>query len=107
MSATIYEDFISKFMPENTTEKTASNVLKLIVFLVGIVCTGLVYIVEHLGGILPLAIAFSAVCGGPLLGMFTLGILVPRCNSKVLFAVVAFSAAPSGFRGRSGARCSV
>lgn len=85
MSATIYEDFVSKFMPASTTERTASNVLKLIVILVGITCTALVYIVEHLGGVLPLAIAFAAVCAGPSLGLFSLGILVPRCNSKVFY----------------------
>lgn len=83
MSATIYEDFVSKFMPASTSEKTASNVLKLIVLIAGILCTVLVYVVEHLGGILPLSIAFVGICGGPSLGLFSLGILVPRCNSKV------------------------
>lgn len=83
MSATIYEDFVSKFMPVSTTEKTASNCLKLIVLICGIVCAALVYVVEHLGGILPLTVAFMGVCAGPPLGLFSLGILVPRCNSKV------------------------
>lgn len=83
MSATIYEDFVSRFMPASTSERTASNVLKLIVLVVGIFCTVLVYVVENLGGILPLTIAFGALCSGPSLGLFSLGILVPRCNSKV------------------------
>lgn len=67
------------------SEKTASNVLKLIVLATGLICTLLVFIIEKLGGILPLAIAFSSVTSGPVLGMFTLGILVPKCNSKVRF----------------------
>lgn len=84
VSATIYEDFIVKFVPTSTTEQTASsNVLKLIVLIAGVVCALLVYVVEHLGGILPLTIAFIGVCAGPSLGLFSLGILVPRCNSKV------------------------
>lgn len=84
MSATIYEDFVSKFMPASTSEKTASNILKLIVLVAGIVCASLVYVVEHLGGVLPLSISFMAICAGPSLGLFSLGILVPRCNSKVM-----------------------
>lgn len=83
MSATIYGDFVENFMPASTTEQTASNVLKLIVMIAGVTCAGLVYIVEHMGGILPLAVAFMGVCAGPSLGLFSLGILVPRCNSKV------------------------
>lgn len=70
-------------MPESTTEQTASNILKLIVLIVGVICAALVYVVEQLGGILPLSIAFVGICAGPSLGLFSLGILVPRCNSKV------------------------
>lgn len=105
MAATIYEDFISKFLPKSTTEKTASNILKLIVLLVGIVCTALVYIVENLGGILPLAIAFGAICSGPSVGLFSLGILVPRCNSRVSYNnifVIVKSSDRSHFRVLSG-----
>lgn len=105
MSATIYEDFISRFMPASTSERTASNVLKLIVLVVGIACTVLVYVVEHLGGILPLAISFGALCAGPSLGLFSLGILVPRSNSKVkslLWFISRVTGKLVRFRERSG-----
>lgn len=84
MSATIYKDFISDYMPASTSEQTASNVLKLIVLVVGVICTALVYLIKHLGGVLPLAIGFVGVCSGPSFGLFTLATLVPRCNSKVI-----------------------
>lgn len=84
LAATIYEDFIVKILPIKVSEKTGSNILKLIVLVVGIVCTILVYVIEHLGGVFPLAVAFASVTAGPLVGMFTLGILVPRCNAKVI-----------------------
>lgn len=83
LAATIYEDFIVKVLPVDVTEKTASNILKLIVMVTGTICTILVFVIEQLGGILPLAVAFTSVTAGPLVGMFTLGILVPRCNAKV------------------------
>lgn len=43
----------------------------------------MVYIVEHLGGLLALSIGLGSVAHGPLLGMFTLGMLFPRASSKV------------------------
>lgn len=49
----------------------------------GIICICLVFIVEKLGGILPLSIALGGVALGPTMGMFSLGMLVPRTNSKV------------------------
>lgn len=70
-------------MPTSPTEQTASNLLKVIVLIVGIICAILVYVVEHMGGILPLSIALVGICAGPSLGLFSLGILVPRCKSKV------------------------
>lgn len=72
-----------KLLPGEVSEKTASNILKLIVMMTGTICTILVFVIEQLGGILPLAVAFTSVTAGPLVGMFTLGILVPRCNAKV------------------------
>lgn len=70
-------------MSEDITQKTISNILKIIVLTVGIACTALVYVVEKLGGIFPLSVAITSVTTGPTLGMFTLGVLFPRANSKV------------------------
>lgn len=83
MAATIYKDFIAKALNEKVSENTASNILKAIVLVTGVLCTVLVFIIEHLGGILPLVVSFTSVTAGPLVGMFTLGILVPKCKAKV------------------------
>lgn len=74
-----------KFVPSGTSEKSASNTLKLIVVITGIVCTALVFVIEHLGGILALTFALGSLTAGPMLGLFTLGMLFPRVNSKVHF----------------------
>lgn len=84
LAGTLYEDFVIQWMPKNSTEKTHSNMLKLLVVILGVICTSMVYVVQHLGGILPLAIALTAIPAGPLLGLFVLGVLIPRANSKVL-----------------------
>lgn len=83
-AAIFYKDCIAKFVSPNITEKAASNILKLIVVVTGIICICLVFIVERLGGILPLSIALGGVALGPSMGMFSLGMLVPRSNSKVI-----------------------
>jgi sodium-coupled monocarboxylate transporter 8/12 len=85
MSGTIYEDFVSKRVPRTITEQSKSKILKLIVVVCGVVCTALVFVFEHLGGILQLSISFAGATGGPLLGMFTLGTLSRRANCKGVF----------------------
>lgn len=82
LAGTVYEDFVLKFMPKNATEKTASNVLKLIVIISGVIFTLLVYVVEQLGGIFPLALAFASVTSGPVWALFTLGMMFPKVHAK-------------------------
>lgn len=85
LSGTIFEDFVRKFVIKDITEQTKSNILKLIVAIAGIFCTALVFVFEHLGGILPMSLAFIGLTAGPLLGVFTLGILFRKANSKGAF----------------------
>lgn len=82
LSGIVYEDFISRYMPEKMREQTVSNILKLLVVIIGVFCTSLVYIVEHLGGVLPLVISMTSMATGPLMGIFTLGMFFPKANTK-------------------------
>lgn len=84
LAGTIYEDFISPFMPANTTEKRASDIMKIIVMINGALCTTLVFVVERLGGIIQLSYSLSGITAGPLIGLFTLGMLFPSANTKVI-----------------------
>nr|XP_022915692.1 sodium-coupled monocarboxylate transporter 2-like [Onthophagus taurus] len=80
LSATIYEDFISLFMPKNISQETVSKILKFLVVTVGVICTILVFVVERLGNIVPVTFSFVGITNGPLLGLFTVGMLVPMVN---------------------------
>ncbi|KAF2901938.1 hypothetical protein ILUMI_04251 [Ignelater luminosus] len=82
LSAIIYCDFLSPFLPADITEKQTSNILKIIVVITGTICTLLVFAVEHMGGVLPLVLTFAGITGGPLLGLFCLGMLFPKANAK-------------------------
>lgn len=88
LSGTIYEDFVSRFVPKTFTDVQISNILKIIVVIIGVICTSLVLVVEHLGGILPLTIAFSGVTYGPLLGLFLMGMVFPFVNAKVYVCII-------------------
>ncbi|XP_063918245.1 sodium-coupled monocarboxylate transporter 1-like isoform X1 [Zophobas morio] len=85
MSATIYDDFVSKFVSKSLSDGRKNTILKVIVVVCGVISTGLVFVVERLGGMFGLAQAFSGIPAGPLLGMFTLGILFRRANSHGAF----------------------
>lgn len=82
LSGTIYEDFISPFMPKDTTKKTASNILKILVVIIGLICTVMVFVIERLGNVFPIQFSLSGITAGPLLGIFTLGMLFPNANSR-------------------------
>lgn len=82
-SGVIYKDFICLIFPKGSTEKNASNIMKLIVVVVGTVTMSMVFIVEKLGSVLQVAISFSGVTNGAMLGVFVMGMIFPRANSKV------------------------
>ncbi|KAL7017711.1 hypothetical protein ACKWTF_010495 [Chironomus riparius] len=80
LSGTTYEDFIRPYFP-NATEKQASTSMKIITFLIGCICFILVFVVEHLGGVFSIGIAFSGITSGTLLGLFTMGMVSRRFNT--------------------------
>ena len=98
LSGTAYEDFIKPMFPK-ATEKQASTTMKLLVFSIGCVCLALVFVVENLGGVFSIGIAFSGITSGTLLGLFTMGMISNKFNAKgaiwgsiVSLSVVSFIA---------------
>lgn len=53
------------------------------VVLYGIVCISLAYVASHLDAILQAALSIFGIFGGPLVGLFTLGIIFPFANAIV------------------------
>lgn len=83
LSATIYEDFISRYIKEDTSQKTISNYLKLIAVVIGIINIALVFFIPYFGSILPLSLSFAGVTGGTICGIFVSGMFIPSINAKV------------------------
>ncbi|PSN54828.1 Sodium-coupled monocarboxylate transporter 2 [Blattella germanica] len=56
LGATLFEDFIRPCLKNKLTDRCASNILKLIVVVVGAVCVLMVFIVDKLGSVLQVKI---------------------------------------------------
>jgi Na+/proline symporter len=81
LSGTIYEDFIRPFNP-NATEKRASDIMKILVVVLGLIIVSLVFVVEHMGQVFAVNMAVSGITAGSLLGLFTIGMVSRYVNTK-------------------------
>ncbi|XP_040886233.1 sodium-coupled monocarboxylate transporter 1-like [Toxotes jaculatrix] len=80
LAAVTVEDLIKPY--SNMSEKHLSWISKGLSLVYGALCIGMAGLASLMGGILQAAISIFGVIGGPLLGLFTLGILCPFANSK-------------------------
>ncbi|KAK9876776.1 hypothetical protein WA026_015013 [Henosepilachna vigintioctopunctata] len=85
VSGTLYTDFISKLVSKDISEKMTSNILKLIVVISGICGWLMVFVIENLGGMVQLSVSLKGIAEGPLLGIFTMGMMCKKFNSKGAF----------------------
>jgi sodium-coupled monocarboxylate transporter 8/12 len=53
------------------------------VLLYGLLCLGIAFAAQYLGGILQASLTIFGVVGGPLFGLFTLGMFFPFANQMV------------------------
>ncbi|XP_057665817.1 sodium-coupled monocarboxylate transporter 1-like isoform X2 [Diorhabda carinulata] len=82
MAAIVLEDFYKPFFGNQLTEKKSFYIMKSTVICTGIVCIGLVFVVEKLGTVLQLSMSIGSIGNGPSLGVSAMGILLPWVNSK-------------------------
>ncbi|XP_012259063.2 sodium-coupled monocarboxylate transporter 1-like [Athalia rosae] len=81
--ATLWEDFISPYVPESDTkQQTATKVMRIIVVVMGGFYLSLIFLVEHMGELFSMASSLNGITAGSSIGLFGLGMLVPWANSK-------------------------
>jgi len=80
---TIFQPFKS----EDTSDKRRVFRMKILVVVYGVVCITLSFLAKYLGAVLQSALTIFGVIGGPVTAVFTLGILVPYVNQKVIVCV--------------------
>ncbi|EEZ97407.1 Putative sodium-dependent multivitamin transporter-like Protein [Tribolium castaneum] len=92
ISGVVYKDCLSRFLKKDITEKASGRILRVIVVITGILSMLLIFVLQHLGDILPVAVSGASIGSGPILGVFFLGFLFPQANAKGAFygAIVSF-----------------
>ncbi|KAM4528824.1 solute carrier family 5 member 6a isoform 1-T3 [Fundulus diaphanus] len=83
------EDLIKPHFP-NMTEAKATLLSKGLALAYGLVCLAMAYVASIMGSVLQAAFSIFGMVGGPLLGLFCLGIFFPWANS--IGAVVGLAA---------------
>lgn len=86
IAACILQDVIRAYFVKDMTEKRATLVSRIIATIFGLVCLGLTYVASKLGGVLQAALSLFGMIGGPLLGLFTLGMMFPWANTAGAYA---------------------
>ena len=107
-------DFIHRLSPSSKTERQKVRQAKWLCAAYGLACTGLAFFISHMGTLLEAPIKISGVFGGPLLGIFFLGVLSKGVNGTAALwagivgslsvgAIILFSSASFMWYAVSGA----
>ncbi|CAG5127308.1 unnamed protein product, partial [Candidula unifasciata] len=80
ISACVLEDVIRIYFKSYMKESRARIVSQVLALMFGVVCLALTYVASKLGSILQAALSLFGMIGGPLLGVFSLGMFFPWAN---------------------------
>ncbi|XP_009966165.1 sodium-coupled monocarboxylate transporter 2 [Tyto alba] len=79
LATVTFEDLVKKGFP-NLSEKMSTWISKGLCILYGVLCTSMAAAASLLGGVVQASLSIHGMCGGPMLGLFTLGIVFPCAN---------------------------
>lgn len=80
VSAVIIEDYIRPFKP-NLSEANIIRLSKVLGVACGLLCIGAVAVAQSVGGVMKAVFSMVGMVGGPILALFTIGMLVPWANA--------------------------
>ncbi|XP_072044749.1 sodium-coupled monocarboxylate transporter 1-like isoform X2 [Amphiura filiformis] len=80
LAAITGEDIVKAMWP-NISDTRYTMINKITVVFFGLVFAGLTFLADVLGKLIQTVLAFAGTFGGPLLGLFCLGIFCPRANN--------------------------
>ncbi|KAG8224758.1 hypothetical protein J437_LFUL005327 [Ladona fulva] len=82
MAGVIYEDFVEPFMKVKVPEAKAAFIMKVIAIAFGVVCVGMVFVVENLGTVIQVSWSLGGVTQGAWTALFVLGMFFPWTSVK-------------------------
>ncbi|KAM7086825.1 sodium-coupled monocarboxylate transporter 2 [Molossus nigricans] len=81
LATVTFEDFVKSCFP-NLSDKLSTWISKGLCILFGVMCTSMAVAASLMGSVVQAALSIHGMCGGPMLGLFTLGIVFPFVNWK-------------------------
>ncbi|KAM7306195.1 putative sodium/solute symporter [Ixodes scapularis] len=81
LASVYYVDVIAVFR-KDISEQTGARIINGLGVFFGLLTIGLVAVASHMGNVLAASQVINSAIGGPLLGLFTVGMFVPMANSK-------------------------
>ncbi|XP_046609714.1 putative sodium-dependent multivitamin transporter isoform X1 [Neodiprion virginianus] len=85
LSAVILEDYVKPLYIWRNIEFPVNKfayIGKALAFLVGLLCIAIAFLAQYLGGVLQAALTIFGVVGGPVLGLFTLGMFTESATQR-------------------------
>lgn len=85
LSANILEDYVKPLylkLGKKFPEKRGTFVGKILAVLIGILCIVMASVAKYLGGLIQAGLSINGTFGGPLLGIFTLGMFFESAEEK-------------------------
>lgn len=103
LAAVTWEDYLQPlFKSYNPQPATVSLINKVLAFMYGLACIGLAFVAENFNGVLQASLTIFGVVGGPLMGLFTLGMIFPFTSQRAVipsFLIALFLGLWIGFGG--------
>lgn len=84
LAAVTWEDYIQPLLKATPKPLTVSLMNKFLACLFGLACIGLAFVAENFTGVLQASLTIFGVVGGPLLGLFTLGMAFPFTSQRAV-----------------------
>ncbi|KAM8940071.1 sodium-coupled monocarboxylate transporter 2 [Pelodytes ibericus] len=81
LATVTFEDIVKNIF-KDISDKKSTWISKGLCVVFGILCTVMAVVASQMGGVVQAALSIHGMCGGPMLGLFTLGILFPCTNWK-------------------------
>ncbi|XP_055455175.1 sodium-coupled monocarboxylate transporter 2 [Psammomys obesus] len=81
LATVTFEDFVKSCFP-HISDKLSTWISKGLCLFFGIVCTSMAVVASFMGSVIQAALSILGMCGGPMLGLFTLGLVFPFVNWK-------------------------
>ncbi|XP_043915101.1 sodium-coupled monocarboxylate transporter 2 [Protopterus annectens] len=79
LATVTFEDLVKKCF-HNLSDKQSTWISKGLCIIYGIACTSMAVAASLMGAVVQAALSILGMCGGPMLGVFSLGILIPSTN---------------------------